>query len=214
MRKFLLWDHDGVLVDTERWYFAATQQCLAGLGVSLDQNTYLEFMAQGRSCWELARNAGLSDQVIAKAKGDRDTLYQKFLREQPIEIPGVLEVLSQLHRHYRMAVVTTARRADLEVIHRERDILGHFEFVLTCEDCTHHKPHPAPYLQALRRFEASAHEAIAIEDSSRGLQSAVSAGIDCVVVRNDFTASQDFSKAWAVVPSIARLPQVLSPASE
>ena len=54
MRKFLLWDQDGVLVDTERWFFVATQECLRELGVELDQARYLQYMAAGRSCWELA----------------------------------------------------------------------------------------------------------------------------------------------------------------
>jgi len=210
MRRFVLWDHDGVLVDTERWYFAATQECLSALGVSLDQRTYLELMAAGRSTWDLARQAGIPDQTIATGKHRRDALYQEFLRDKPIEIPGVLEVLEQVRKQCRMAVVSTARRADLEVIHRNRNILGFFEFVLTFEDCSHAKPHPGPYLEGLRRFGAPAGEAIAVEDSSRGLQSAMAAGLDCVVVRSDFTAGQDFRRAWAVIPTIDHLPPLLA----
>jgi beta-phosphoglucomutase-like phosphatase (HAD superfamily) len=45
MHKFLLWDQDGVLVDTERWFFVATQECLRELGVELNQATYLQYMA-------------------------------------------------------------------------------------------------------------------------------------------------------------------------
>ncbi|MES2207903.1 MAG: HAD family phosphatase [Pseudomonadota bacterium] len=210
MKKFLLWDHDGILVDTERWYFAATQECLANLDITLNQDTYLELMAQGHSCWELAKKIGRSDKAIAEAKNKRDKLYQNFLCMESIEIQDVVEVLQQLHKDYRMAVVSTARREDLELIHRNRNLLKFFEFVLTFEDCTHAKPHPAPYLEALRRFKAPAFQAIAIEDSSRGLQSAVSAEIDCIIVKTDFTMSQDFTNAWAIIPSISRLPHTLS----
>jgi beta-phosphoglucomutase-like phosphatase (HAD superfamily) len=63
MSEFMLWDHDGVLVDTERWYFAATQESLASLGVPLDQNTYLNFMAEGRSCWDLARDSNMDGRI-------------------------------------------------------------------------------------------------------------------------------------------------------
>ena len=109
MRKYLLWDHDGVLVDTEKWYFAATQDCLRGLGVELDQSTYLRLMADGRASWELARAHGISEEVISTARRDRDKCYQRYLAEADIEIGGVLEVLGELRASYRMAIVTTAK---------------------------------------------------------------------------------------------------------
>jgi beta-phosphoglucomutase-like phosphatase (HAD superfamily) len=62
----------------------------------------------------------------------------------------------------------------------------------------------------LHRFGAVAREAVAIEDSSRGLRSAMAAGLDCVVVCNAFTASQDFSGAWRMLHTIRDLPGVLA----
>jgi HAD superfamily hydrolase (TIGR01509 family) len=209
MRKVLLWDHDGVLVDTERWYFSATRDCLSDLGITLDQRTYLELMAAGRSCWELARLDGLPEAQISTARKRRDTLYRKFLEEESIALPGVVDVLRHLQGRYRMAVVSTARREDIDLIHRGRKLLGFFEFVIAFEDCARVKPDPEPYLQALRRLGADARDAIAIEDSARGLQSAVEAGIDCVVVRSDFTAGQDFSRAWKVIASVRELPHAI-----
>jgi phosphoglycolate phosphatase-like HAD superfamily hydrolase len=69
MRKFLLWDQDGVLVDTERWFFVATQECLRELSVELDQARYLQYMAAGARAgnwrwtmasrtWSLLKNPG------------------------------------------------------------------------------------------------------------------------------------------------------------
>ena len=59
-RKFLLWDHDGVLVDTEPLYFEATRQALATVGVDFDQAGYLALMTEGRGYWEAARERGAS----------------------------------------------------------------------------------------------------------------------------------------------------------
>jgi beta-phosphoglucomutase-like phosphatase (HAD superfamily) len=109
-----------------------------------------------------------------------------------------------------MAIVSTSKRADVALIHRGRGILPFFEFVLTLEDYEQPKPAPDPYLKALHRFGALAREAVAIEDSARGLRAAMAAGIDCVVVRNEFTASQDFSGAWRMLQSIGELPGVLA----
>jgi HAD superfamily hydrolase (TIGR01509 family) len=209
-KRYLLWDHDGVLVDTERWYFEATRTALARLDVPLSAERYLEIMTVGASCWDLARERGMGDREIRRLRGERDALYQEFLRTQPIEIAGVAEVLAGLASRFRMAIVTTARRMDVDVIHEDRDLLRHFEFILTIEDYERSKPHPDPYLAGLARFGAQADEAVVVEDSARGLASARAAGVACLVVRSPFTASQDFSGAWRVIDSIRDLPGALS----
>ena len=209
-RKFLLWDNDGVLVDSERWYFEATRRTLSALGVGLDQGTYLRIMARGGSCWDMAARAGIADATIAEARAERDALYHRLLVAEDITVPGIESTLEVLRRSHRMAIVTTAYRADIEVIHRDRSILPFFEFVVAYEDYARAKPDPEPYVQALNRFGVvDLSEALAIEDSSRGLAAAVAAGIDCVVVRNAFTAAQDFSKAWRIVDSVQELPELL-----
>lgn len=208
-KRFLLWDHDGVLVDTERWYFAALREAMAPLGVDFTREHYLAFMADGRMYWELALARGATMADVERQRTVRNRLYQEFLQREAIEIPGVHETLEQLSTEFLMAVVTTSRREDFELIHRSRDLLRRMEFVLTVEDYAEAKPRPAPYLAALERFGAAANEAIAIEDSARGLKSARAAGIDCIIVRHPFTASQDFSGATAIVDSIRDVPMAL-----
>ena len=67
-----------------------------------------------------------------------------------------------------------------------------------------------PYLAALNRFGAAREEALIIEDSERGLRAAVAAGIDCVIVHSEFTRTQDFSSAKAVIGSLQELPALLA----
>jgi HAD superfamily hydrolase (TIGR01509 family) len=148
--------------------------------------------------------------VIAAKRRERDRRYQSYLATKDITIEGVLDTLHALCHQYRMAIVSTSKRADMALIHRARGILPLFEFVLTIEDYAQPKPAPDPYLTALHRFGAVAREAVAIEDSSRGLRSAMAAGLDCVVVCNAFTASQDFSGAWRMLHTIRDLPGVLA----
>lgn len=209
-RRYLLWDHDGVLVDTERWYFEATREALGQLGVDLRQDTYLDHMTQGRSCWELARSRGFSEERVGQHRARRDSIYRDFLLTRPIEIEGVREVLAELRMAHRMAIVTSARRIDFDLIHASSGLLEFFEFALTIEDYARSKPHPDSYLAALDRFGARPREAIALEDSARGLEAARRAGLDCLVIRSPFTASQDFGAAWRVVDSIREVPALLA----
>ena len=209
MHKFLLWDHDGVLVNTEPLYFAATRECVKLLGVDLDQAAYLRLMAVGRTSWELARERGIPETVISETRKERDRRYQQYLLTRDIEIDGVIDVLTILKSRYRMAIVTTSKRTDFDLIHRTRGIRDFFEFVLTVEDCAKAKPDPDPYLRALKKFGADAGEALVIEDSSRGLSSAIAAGIKCIIIHNDFTSTQDFTGAQCVLRSIRELPELL-----
>jgi HAD superfamily hydrolase (TIGR01509 family) len=209
-RRYLLWDHDGVLVDTEGWYFEATREALDRLGVDLRQDTYLDYMAQGRSCWDLARAKGISEERIVQHRARRDSAYQEFLLTKPIEIEGVRQVLAELRLAHRMAIVTSARRADFDLIHESSGLLEFFDFALTIEDYARSKPQPDAYLAALDRFGARQEDALALEDSARGLEAANRAGLDCLVIRSSFTASQDFGAAWRVVDSIREVPAVLA----
>ena len=126
-----------------------------------------------------------------------------------IEIEGVLETLDVLAGEYRMGIITTSKPPDFALIHEGRSILNHMEFYLTRDDYERAKPHPEPYLRGLRCFGATAAETVVIEDSARGLKSAIAAGIDCIVVANEFTASHDLSQATAKVASFRELPSAI-----
>ncbi len=212
-KKYILFDHDGVLVDTEFWYYKAGERALADVGFTLDKDQYLRDMARARGTWAQARAAGLDEQTISRQREARNLYYQEYLRTKPIEIEGVVETLAELSKYVRMAIVTTARRADFEIIHEKRQITRFMDFILVRDDYELAKPHPEPYLTGMKRFGASREETLVVEDSSRGLNSAVAAGIDCAVVHNDFTESQDFSQASHRIGSLAELKDiVLAPA--
>lgn len=191
----ILFDHDGVLVNTEPLYFQATQECVADFGIDLRLSNYLAMMAEGKNAWELARQTGASEDEIERARNRRNSRYRELLTSEPIDIEGVEEVIAKLSRWYSLAIVTTALPEDFELIHRNRNIVSNVDFVLTRDAYENSKPHPDPYLAALDKFGIGPEVAIAVEDSHRGLKAATAAGLDCVVVHNEFTATQDLSEA-------------------
>ncbi len=168
VKKYMLFDHDGVLVDTEFWYYKAGERALADVGLALDKDQYLRDMNRGLGTWAQARAAGIDEQTIARQRAARDDYYREYLRTEDIEIKGVVEALAELSRHARMAIVTTARRADFELIHEKRNIRQFMEFVLVREDYERAKPHPEPYLTGLKRFGGAKEETLVVEDSPEG----------------------------------------------
>ena len=209
MKKYLLFDHDGVLVDTEPWYYKAGERALADVGLTLDKDQYLRDMNLGLGTWVQARAAGIDGQTIGRQRAARDDYYQEYLRTESIEIPGVIDALAELSKHARMAIVTTAKRADFELIHEKRHIRQFMDFVLVREDYERAKPHPEPYLTGLKRFGATRQETLIVEDSPRGLKSAVAADIDCAIVRNDFMHSRDFSDATYRIEALIELRDII-----
>ena len=126
-----------------------------------------------------------------------------------IEIEGVLETLAELADTYRMGIVTTSKPSDFTLIHEKRSILHYMEFYLTRGDYERAKPYPDPYLRGLQCFGATAADTVVVEDSARGLKSAIAAGIDCIVVANEFTAAHDVSQASAKVATFRDLPSAI-----
>jgi len=209
MKKYILFDNDGVLVETEKWYFQANLEILKNMDIHLDETRYLDIMVKGQSAFLLAQERGLSPEDIEKAREQRNELYQHYITTEDIAIKGVHDVLDTLKEKYRMGIVTSSRREDFELIHTKRSIIEYMDFVLCSGEYKRSKPHPDPYLKGLDMFNAKKDEAIIVEDSQRGLCSAVNAGIDCVIVDNHFTASHDFSKATHRIKTLDELKRLI-----
>lgn len=209
MKKYILFDNDGVLVETEQWYFRANVEILKTMGITLDEERYRDIMVNGQSAFLLAEEQGFDPETVEKHRDKRNELYQHYIHTEDIAIEGVQEVLAALRQKYRMGIVTSARREDFELIHAGRGITEHMEFVLCSGEYGRSKPHPDPYLQGLERFGGEKHEAIVVEDSQRGLRSAVNAGIECVIVHNHFTTDHDFSDATHRIKTLQELEALL-----
>ncbi len=211
MKKYILFDNDGVLVETEHLYFEANVKALKEFfNLNLDFETYMEIMARGGTAWEIAKNIGIKEKEISIARTQRDIYYQEFLTTRDIEIENIKEILTELSQDYKMAIITTSRRVDFDLIHKNRGIVDFMDFTLCVEEYERAKPYPDPYLAGLKKFGALKEETIVIEDSQRGLTSAYNAGIQCAIVKNEFTKTHDFSKADFFIDNLKELKKLLS----
>jgi len=207
-KKYILFDNDGVLVETEVWYYEASKRALKEFfDVDIKFNDYMDMMTAGKGVWVAALNATDAEKTIAR--NQRDVYYQEYLQTEDLDIQNIHAILTELKKKYKMGIVTTSRRVDFEIIHKNRGIVEFMEFVLCVEDYPRSKPHPDPYLKGLELFNAKKEETIIVEDSERGLISANRAEIDCVIVHNEFTASQDFSKATHKIDTLSELDSLL-----
>lgn len=211
MIEAILWDNDGILVDTEEMFFAATRDVLARSGVELTRAQYIEFsLTNGRSMFHRLEAAGWSAERVLALRAERDLAYAALLGSLRGPMDGVIETLELLKGRARMAVVTTSLRKHFDLAHQGSGLRPYFDLILAREDYEQSKPHPEPYLTALSRLDVPAERCVVIEDSARGLQAALAAGLRCIVVPNHFTRGSSFEGAIAVLQDIRGVPALLA----
>jgi HAD superfamily hydrolase (TIGR01509 family) len=196
MRNTILWDHDGVLVDTERLYYHATRDVLAPFGVDLSLEQYKQFHLVGAyGSWHLLTALGVEPETVKQLRRERNEIYRRMLIENDVMAPGAIDLLRRLKARYRMAIVTSSERVHFDAIHDRTELREQVDFVLTREDCAECKPDPEPYLRAVELFRARHDECLVVEDSERGLIAAKAAGLACWTVYSDMTEGQNFAAA-------------------
>jgi HAD superfamily hydrolase (TIGR01549 family) len=199
----VLFDNDGVLVDTEGNYFLANREALARFGVALDREAYVElFLRDSRGAWDLLRERGVSEREVWLARAWRDRRYQELLGAGgagELLLPGVAAGLAALASRFRLAIVTSSEPEPIAAVHARAGILHHFELALTREHYGKAKPDPEPYLLAVERLGLPPERCLVVEDSERGLRAAKAAGLACWVVPSELTRGGRFEGADALL---------------
>ena len=178
-KRAILWDNDGVLVDTEKWFFEANRLELAAVGVT---GTWAQFeevnLKHGVSLLSLS---GLRGDDLRDLYTRRDARYSELLRTEKLAIPGMLGLLARMKEHFfTTGIVTASHREHFDIIHGLSGMLEHVDFAVVREDYPKAKPYPDCYLAGIERAGLAARDCIAVEDSPRGIAAARTAGLECV----------------------------------
>jgi HAD superfamily hydrolase (TIGR01509 family) len=193
-------DNDGVLVDTEKYYFEASRDTCRAQGYDLTRADYQKyFLASGAGMREVGKGLGWTVGKVAGVRAERDRRYGEILATREIALPGVAEGLQRLSARFDLCIVTGSPREFFDIIHRRTGFTRFFRHVVDADMVARHKPDPDPYLAAMAAVNARPESSVAVEDSERGLRSACAAGLRCIAVPRELTRDQDFSKAVAVV---------------
>jgi beta-phosphoglucomutase len=217
MLKAILFDFDGVILDSEEYHYEAFQRVFEEEGFSLTRESYyqncLGFNDVECFRWGL-KGAGKIDEAGGiEALTDRKAVYfEELLRNQMRFFPGVCEFIRAAAEKYPLAVTSMARRGEIEFALRKADLADLFCLILSGEDVERTKPDPEPYEKTLRLLNAHLSltntereirpgQCLVIEDSSAGIQSAKAAGMNVLALAQ--TEEPDGLKtADRVLPSL------------
>lgn len=190
MLRGVVFDFDGVLVDSEHAHFEAIREILAReAGIAITHDEYLEhYLAyDDHSCFRRAfeiHGVTASHERIADLVDRKWRAYDERLPTVPF-LPGARDLVLALHAAgVPLAIASGSRRNEIETLLRSQDLLASFRGIVSADDVLNFKPHPEPYLRARAAIGASdsPEGVVALEDSSTGMASARAAGLRVIGV--------------------------------
>ncbi|MDI9273419.1 HAD family phosphatase [Stenotrophomonas sp. PFBMAA-4] len=180
----VIFDMDGLMIDSERVSIACWSQAAAESGLPLDETFFVRMVGLGdRDSQALLRGQGVSDAVIAAMAARCHDLYEARTQTGLPLRPGIVELLDLLKTHgIPRAVATTTRQPRANRKLAAAGLLPYFDAVITSGDVAHPKPAPDIYLLAAQRLGKAPERCLALEDSPAGTRAAVAAGMTVIQV--------------------------------
>ncbi len=206
MIRGIVFDFDGLILETERPQYEAWREVFASFGQTLPLQAWLDVMGK-------PVRIDLFPKRLSKELGrplDIDALIQQYreivtkrLDSQPIQ-PGVGRVIQDARAlGLKLAVASGSTHRWVDGHLQRLGLAQHFDHTTCSEDTAEHKPDPDPYLHACLALGVPVGEALALEDSALGITAAKAAGMWAVAVPTEMTADQSFDHADLVLDSLA-----------
>jgi beta-phosphoglucomutase len=215
--RAVIFDFDGVLVNSEPLHFQALRDALLPEEIVIDEEIYArEYLAQddrGAIRLALAKSGRPCDPKRMGEIQDRKSRCFETLMPRVAFFPGARELVRALQRDVPLAIASGALSSEIDALLQAGGLRDAFSAIVGADQVRQGKPHPEPYLTAMARVAARApqlrpEECLVFEDSMPGIAAALAAGMKVVAVTNSYPAPK-LGAAHRVVDSL----QGLTPAS-
>ncbi len=192
--KGLLFDLDGLLIDSEKVYHRVSYEIAAELGVNLHDGILAKQM--GRSPLEsmeiFINELGIKSHSAKELVDWRDRMMLEAYAERIDLMPGAQEILRLAKRKFKIAIATGSTRNLVDVVVAKMGIEDSLDLILPSDEISKGKPDPEIYQTAARLLDLQPHECVVLEDSSNGCMAGHRAGCCVIAIPNKYTENQDF----------------------
>ena len=205
----ILFDFDGVLVDTEMLHAEAWLGALKPHEMSFTEAEYRKDYL-GRKDHDFlksladAHDSSFTEESSKKVISEKIQKYLEIIRNRVPVYKHVDETLAKLFQTHQLSLVTGSNFPEVEHIFTLRGWKKYFQFVITARDVKFGKPDPEGYLKAVAALKLKPVDCVVVEDSPRGIQAAKNAGIYCVGITNNY-AKEDIPGADVYIDSLHKL---------
>ena len=204
----VVFDLDGVLIESERVWDAAREDLVRERGGRWDERATTDMMGMSSKEWSSYMHdrlgvpmtpAEINDDVVRRVAA----AYEEHL---PL-LPHAVETVRDLAARWRLGVASSSNRPIIELVLERSGVHDCFAAVVSSEEVANGKPAPDVYLAVARQLDVEPTDCVAVEDSTNGIKSAVAAGMRTIAVPNrEFRPDDDvLAAATVVVPSLAEV---------
>ena len=207
----VLFDFDGILVDTEPMHYRAFLEILDPLGMGFPWKEYVEtYMGfDDRDAFReafRAKGVALGDGNLGKLVAAKSEAFLRGLRTGVTAYPGAVPLIETLHAAgFPLALCSGALRCDIDPILSQLGVARRFEVIVSADDVRRSKPDPESYALAFARLSerhpallTAPEMSVAVEDTPAGIRSAKRAGLRALAVTNSYGAGELAEADWVV----------------
>lgn len=201
--KAVLFDMDGVIVDTEPLHRKAYFKTFHDLGIDVSEELYTSFTGAStrKVCDTLIENFNLSQTFEEIAKIKRDYFKDYFYNDEEFDlIPGVKELIEHYYENgITLILASSATMTTIDMVFEKFELEKYFSGKISGADLKESKPHPEVFLLAAEMAKQPVENCMVIEDSTNGILAAHRAKIFCAAYRSPNSKKQDYTLADTVV---------------
>jgi len=209
MIKGVLFDMDGVLVDSEAFMCEAAIKMFGELGLKVVPADFQPFVGMGENKYlgGVAEHYGVKIN-IAEAKARAYEIFGIIVQGNLSPLPGVHEFIAECRKKgFKLALATSADPVKMNVNLKEIGLSAKvFDSIITGQDVENKKPFPDIYIKAANSLGLIPQECLVVEDAVSGIKAGKSAGCRCLAVTNSFTASALHEADW-ICDSLVKVPE-------
>jgi beta-phosphoglucomutase family hydrolase len=179
----VLWDMDGVLVDTAEFHYQSWATVLADYGIEFSPEFFRDtFGMNNRGILSLLLGEKLTPELLAEIGGHKEERFRAAVQGQARPLPGVLDWLQRLQdTGFRQAVASSAPLANINTLVDQLGLRDYFTVLVSGVDLPG-KPEPTLFLKVARLLDVPPERCVVVEDAVAGVEAAKRAGMKCIAV--------------------------------
>lgn len=204
--KGIIFDMDGVIVDSEPLHFQIEKEMLEELGGTMDEKEHASFVGTtDYKMWSVFKDRFNLEPSVEELVDIKKRRFAKNIDKIEL-VDNVSDLITTLYSEgYALGLASSNNKKTVHSIVHKFQLNKYFKVIISGEEVSNGKPNPEIFIEAAKAMDLKPEECLVIEDATNGIIAANSAGMKCIAIRNKNSGNQDLSKANLIIGNFEEL---------